>query len=88
MKRSRYSETQIFSILKEAENGTPVSELCPKQGMSYTFFYNWRAKYGDMDDSIMKRMKELEEENRHLKKIYAEERLKTEMVQKTLAKKW
>ena len=59
----------------------PVTELCRTHGMSDATFYNWRAKYGDMDVSMMKRMKELEEENRRLKKMYAEERLKAEIIQ-------
>lgn len=86
MKKSRYSESQIISILKEAENGVPVAELCRKHGMSDATFYNWRSKYGGMDISMLKRMKELEEENRRLKKTYAEERLKAEIVQEALEK--
>lgn len=88
MKKSRYSESQIISILKEAENGVPVADLCRKHGMSDASFYNWRAKYGGMDVSMMKRMKELEAENRRLKKMYAEERLKAEIVQEAMTKKW
>ena len=88
MKKSQYSESQIISILKEAENGVPAAELCRKHGMSDASFYNWRAKYGGMDVSMMKRMKELAEENRRLKKMYAEERLKAEVVQEALEKKW
>ena len=88
MKKSRYSESQIISILKQAENGVAVTELCRKHGMSDASFYNWRSKYGGMDVSMMKRMKELEEENRRLKKMYAEERLKSEIVQEVLEKKW
>jgi len=88
MKKSRYSESQIISILKEAESGVPVADLCRKHGMSDASFYNWRAKYGGMDASMMKRMKELEDENRRLKKMYAEERLKAELVQEALEKKW
>ena len=57
MKKSKYSESQIFSILKEGASGIPVSELCHKHGMSDATFYNWRAKYGGMDVSMMKRMK-------------------------------
>nr|WP_199930498.1 IS3 family transposase [Sedimenticola thiotaurini] len=87
MKKSRCNEPQIISILKEAENGIPVAELCRKHGMSDATFYNWRSKYGGMDVSMMKRMKELEEENRRLKKIYAEERLKAEIIQEALEKK-
>ena len=88
MKKSRYSESQIISILKEAENGVPVAELCRKHGMSDATFHNWRSKYGGMDISMLSRMKELEEENRRLKKMYAEEHLKAEIVQEALEKKW
>jgi putative transposase len=88
MKTSRYSDSQILAILKQAEAGTPVPELCREHGMSSATFYKWRAKYGGMDASLMKRMKELEAENRRLKKMYAEERLKAEIVQEVLEKKW
>lgn len=67
MKRSRYSDSQILAILKQNEAGAPVSELCREHGMSDATFYKWRAKYGGMDASLMKRMKELEDENRRLK---------------------
>lgn len=88
MKKSRFSDTQILSILKQAENGIPVPEICREHGISSATFYNWRAKYSGMDASLMKRLKELEEENRRLKKMYAEERLKAEIVQEALEKKW
>jgi len=88
MKTSRYSDRQILSILKQAESGTPVPALCREHGMSNASFYKWRAKFGGMDASLMKRMKELEDENRRLKKMYADERLKAEIVQEALAKKW
>ena len=88
MKTSRYSDSQILSILKQAESGTPVPALCRDHGMSNASFYKWRAKFGGMDASLMKRMKELEDENRRLKKMYADERLKAEIVQEALAKKW
>ena len=88
MKRSRYSDSQILAILKQNESGIPVPELCREHGMSSATFYKWRAKYGGMDASLMKRMKELEEENHRLKKMYAEERLKAEIVQEALSKKW
>jgi putative transposase len=88
MRNSRYSDSQILSILKQAEAGTPVPELCREHGMSSALFYRWRAKYGGMDASMVKRMKELEAENKRLKKMYAEERLKAEIVQEALEKKW
>jgi putative transposase len=88
MKKSRYSDSQIMSILKQAEAGTPVPQLCREHGMSSATFYKWRARYGGMDVSMMRRLKELEEENRRLKKMYAEERLKAEIVQEALEKKW
>jgi putative transposase len=88
MKKSRYTDSQILAILKQAEAGTPVPELCREHGMSSAAFYKWRAKYGGMDASLMARLKELEEENRRLKKMYAEERLKSEIIQEAMAKKW
>ncbi|RDL42568.1 IS3 family transposase [Marinomonas piezotolerans] len=87
MKKSRYTDSQIMAILKQAEAGTPVPELCREHGMSAASFYKWRAKYGGMDASLMARMKELEEENRRLKKMYAEERLKAEIIQEAMGKK-
>lgn len=88
MKKSRFSESQIISILKQAEAGTPVPELCREHGMSSALFYRWRSKYGGMDASMMTRMKELEEENRRLKKMYAEERIKAELLAAAMQKKW
>ena len=88
MKKSRYTDSQIISILNQAEAGTPVPELCREHGMSSATFYKWRSRYGGMDASLMVRLKELEEENRRLKKMYAEERLKAEIVQEALEKKW
>tara|TARA_B100001971_G_C17941851_1_gene408071 strand:+ start:145 stop:411 length:267 start_codon:yes stop_codon:yes gene_type:complete len=88
MKKSRYTDSQIMAILKQAEAGSPVPELCREHGMSSATFYKWRAKYGGMDASLMARLKELEDENRRLKKMYAEERLKAEIVQEALQKKW
>lgn len=88
MKTPRFSEKQIINILKQAEAGSPVPALCREHGMSSATFYKWRAKFGGMDASMMSRMKELEDENRRLKKMYAEERLKAEMVTEALQKKW
>jgi len=88
MKKSRFSDSQILSILKQAESGVPVPELCREHGMSSASFYKWRAKYGGMDASLMARLKELEDENRRLKKMYAEERLKSELRKEALEKQW
>jgi len=88
MKTSRFTDSQIIAILKQAEAGSPVPELCREHGMSTATFYKWRAKFGGMDASLMARMKELEVENRRLKKMYAEERLKAEIVAEALTKKW
>ncbi len=88
MKKSRFTDGQIIAILKEAESGAKVPDLCRTHGMSDATFYKWRAKFGGMDASMMKRMKELEEENRRLKKMYAEEKLKSEIRQEALEGKW
>ncbi len=88
MKKSRFTDNQIIAILKEAESGVKVPDLCRTHGMSDATFYKWRAKFGGMDASMMKRMKELEEENRRLKKMYAEEKLKAEIRQEALEGKW
>ena len=88
MKKSRYSDSQIMAILKQGEEGTSVPELCREHGMSSATFYKWRAKYGGMDASLMARLKELEDENRRLKKMYAEERLMSELRKEALEKKW
>ena len=71
MKTSRFTDSQIMQILKQAEAGSPVPKLCREHGMSTATFYKWRAKFGGMDASLMTRMKELEDENRRLKKMYA-----------------
>lgn len=88
MKISQFTDSQIMAILKQAEAGTPVPELCREHGMSSASFYKWRAKFGGMDASLMARLKELEAENARLKKMYAEERLKAEVLQEAMAKKW
>lgn len=88
MKKSRFSDSQIISILKQAESGTPVPELCREHGMSSAAFYKWRSKFGGMDASMITRLKELEEENRRLKKMYADERIKAEILAEAIQKKW
>ena len=88
MKKSRFTDSQIAEALKRVEAGLAVPELCREMGISSATFYKWRAKYGGMDASLMARMKELEEENRRLRKMYVEEKLKAEVVAEALAKKW
>jgi putative transposase len=87
MKKTRYSEPQILAILHQAEGGVPVSELCREHGMSNASFYKWRAKYGGMDASMISQMKALEDENRRLKKMYAEMSMQAELLKEALGKK-
>ena len=72
MKKSRFTETQIVKILKEVETGRLVKEVCREYGVSEATYYNWKSKYGGMEASDIKRLKELEDENRRLKHMYAE----------------
>jgi putative transposase len=88
MKKSKFSDSQIMEALKRVESGLSVPDLCRELCISTATFYKWRAKYGGMDVSMMSRMKELEDENRRLKKMYLEERLKAEIVSEALEKKW
>lgn len=80
MKITRYSEPQIMAILRQAEGGVPVSELCREHGMSSASFYKWRAKYGGMDASMISQLKALEDENRRLKKMFAEMSMQAELL--------
>ncbi len=86
MKRNRFTDEQIISILKEHEAGTPVSELCRKHGVSDASIYKWKAKYGGMDVSEAKRLKTLEDENARLKKLLAEQMLDAAALRELLAK--
>ncbi len=88
MKRKRYSEEQIIGILKEAEAGVPVAELCRKHGMSDASFYTWRSKYGGMEVSEAKRLRHLEEENRKLKRLLAEAMLEKDALADIVSRKW
>lgn len=87
MKMSRFTEPQILSILRQAEGGVPVPELCREHGMSNASFYKWRAKYGGMDASMISQLKALEDENRRLKKMYAEMSMQAELLKEALGKK-
>jgi putative transposase len=87
VKRSRFTDSQIMAVLKRAEAGETVPALCREIGISSALFYRWRSRYGGMDVSMMARMKELEDENRRLKKMYLDEKLKAEIISEALAKK-
>ena len=87
MKRSRFSEQQIAFVLRQAEEGTAVAEVCRKAGISEATYYNWRKKYGGLMPSEMKRLKQLEEENAKLKKIVADLSLDKEMLQDVIKRK-
>ncbi len=87
MKQSKYSEPQILAILRQAEGGLPVAQLCREHGMSNASFYKWRAKYGGMDASMISQMKTVEDENRRLKKMFAELSMQNELLKEALGKK-
>ena len=86
MKQARFSEEQIIGILKEAESGTKVAELCRRHGISDATFYTWRSKYGGLEISEMRRLRQLEEENRRLKSIVADQALDIRALKDVLAK--
>ena len=87
MKKSRFTETQIVKILKEVETGRLVKEVCREYGVSEATYYNWKSKYGGMEASDIKRLKELEDENRRLKQMYAELCLDNRILKDTVEKK-
>jgi putative transposase len=86
MKRARFSEEQIITILKEAESGAKVAELCRRHGISAATFYTWRSKYGGLEVSEMRRLRQLEEENRRLKAIVADQALDLRALKDVLVK--
>ena len=87
MKKSRFTESQIFSILKEVDAGMKVETVCRKHGISNATYYNWKSKYGGIDTSELKRMRELEEENAKLKKMFADVSLQNQAMKELFAKK-
>ena len=87
MKKSRFTETQIVSILKEVEGGLKVEQVCRNHGISSATYYNWKSKYGGMEASDIKRLKALEEENNRLKKMYANLSLEHGAVKELIVKK-
>ncbi len=87
MKTTRYSDAQIMGILNQAEGGAPVSELCREHGMSSASFYKWRAKFGGMDASLISEMKDMAEQNRRLKKMYAEMSMQNDLLKEALGKR-
>ncbi|ADH86517.1 transposase IS3/IS911 family protein [Desulfurivibrio alkaliphilus AHT 2] len=87
MKKSRFSETQIIGILKEADAGIPVKEICRKHGISDATYYNWKSKYGGMNASDLKRLKETERELSQLKRMYADMALENQALRDLIEKK-
>jgi putative transposase len=88
MKRKRFTEEQIIGILKQAEAGSSNQEICRKNGITEQTFYRWRSKYGGMQVSDAKRLKELETENRKLKQLLAEAHLDNAALKEVLSKNW
>ncbi len=88
MKKSRFTDSQIVAVLKQAEAGTPVPDLCRQHGISSATFYKWRSKFGGMDASMVSQLKELQDENRRLKKMYADAQLSAELLKEALSKEW
>lgn len=87
MRMSRFTEPQIMAVLRQAESGVAVPELCREHGISTASFYKWRSKYGGMDASMMSQMKALEDENRRLKRMFADLSMQADLLKEALGKK-
>jgi len=87
MRKSKFTESQIVAILKESENGVAVADICRSHGISQATFYKWRSKFGGMDASLIKRLRELELENQRLKKMYADSQLDIHILRESLSTK-
>lgn len=88
MKKSRFSESQIVNAIKQHESGRKTEEICREYGISKATFYQWRKKYAGMNSLELKRLKELEDENRKLKQMFADVSLDNKMLKDVLSKKW
>lgn len=88
MKKKRFSESQILTILKEGESGMPVLDLCRKHGVGNSTYYKWKSRYGGMSGAELKRLKELEAENRRLKHMYAELSIDHKILKDVVEKKY
>ena len=87
MKTSRFTEAQIMGVLRQAEGGLPVADICREHGISIATFYKWRSKYGGMDASMISQMKSLEDENRRLKRMFADLSMQADLLKEALGKK-
>ena len=88
MRKTRYSEEEIIRVLQEVESGRPVKEVCREYGVSTASYYAWKVKYGGMDVNEARRLKELEVENRRLKRAVADLTLREQALKETLSRKW
>lgn len=88
MKELRFTDSQIIALLKQAEAGTPVPDLCRQRGISSATFYKWRSKLGDMGVSMVSQLRELQDENRRPKKMYADAQHSADLLKEVLAKEW